>query len=74
MKFLLVWIVSGGALDSGLRYDDAASCFADAKNSGMELNAIGLRNLNFTCIPVASGEELKVIIPPTSRSNFPFQK
>ena len=72
MKFLLVWIVSGSVLDSGLRYDDVASCFADAKNSGIELNAVGLRNLKFTCIPVAEGKELKVLIPPTSRSPFPF--
>jgi|TARA_B110000093_G_scaffold177097_1_gene213567 hypothetical protein len=72
MKFLLVWIVSGGVLDSGLRYDDATSCFAAAKNSGIELNAVGLRNLKFTCIPVAAGKGLKVLIAPTSRSPFPF--
>jgi hypothetical protein len=37
MEFLLVWILSGNVLDSGLRYDDAASCYASAQNGGMEL-------------------------------------
>jgi hypothetical protein len=32
MEFLLVWILSGNVLDSGLRYDDAASCYASAQN------------------------------------------
>ena len=36
MKFLLVWILGSSVLDSGLRYDDAASCVASAKNSGIE--------------------------------------
>jgi len=72
MKFLLVWILSGNVLDSGLRYDDAASCYASAQNSGMELKGIGLNGLQFTCIPVSEYEELKLLIPSTPRSSFPF--
>ena len=72
MQFLLVWILGSSVLDSGLRYDDAASCVASAKNSGIELNGVGLRNLKFTCIPVAEDKELKVLISSTSRSPFPF--
>ena len=65
MEFLLVWILSGNVLDSGLRYDDAASCYASAQNSGMELKGIGLSGLQFTCIPVSEDEELKLLIPST---------
>ena len=72
MKFLLVCILSGNVLDSGLRYDDAASCYASAQNSGMELKGIGLNGLQFTCIPVSEDEELKLLIPSTPRSSFPF--
>ena len=72
MEFLLVWILSGNVLDSGLRYDDAASCYASAKNSGMELKGIGLNGLQFTCIPVSEDDELKLLIPSTPRSSFPF--
>ena len=72
MEFLLVWILSGNVLDSGLRYDDAASCYASAQNSGMELKGVGLNGLQFTCIPVSQDEELKLLIPSTPRSPFPF--
>ena len=72
MEFLLVWILSGNVLDSGLRYDDAASCYASAQNSGMESKGIGLSGLQFTCIPVSEDEELKLLIPSTPRSSFPF--
>lgn len=72
MEFLLVWILSGNVLDSGLRYDDAASCFASAQNSRMELKGIGLNGLQFTCIPVSEDEELKLLIPSKPRSSFPF--
>ena len=37
MEFLLLWVLSGNILDSGMRYEDAGSCYADAQNSGMEL-------------------------------------
>ena len=72
MEFLLVWILSGNVLDSGLRYDDAASCYASAHNSGMELKEIGLNGLQFTCIPVSEDQDLKLLIPSTPRSTFPF--
>ncbi|MDG2401797.1 MAG: hypothetical protein P8M01_01630 [Amylibacter sp.] len=53
MELLLVWILSGNVLDSGLRYDDAASYYASAQNSGLELKGVGLSGLQFTCIPVS---------------------
>ena len=72
MEFLLVWILSGSALDSGLRYDDAASCYAQARNAGIELKGVGLGSPNFTCIPVAEGKEVKLLTPASPRSTFPF--
>ena len=72
MEFVLVWILSGYVLDSGLRYGDVASCYASAQNSGMELKGIGLSGLQFTCIPVSENGELKLLIPSTPRSSFPF--
>ena len=42
MEFLLLWVLSGNILDSGMRFQDAGSCYADAQNSGIELREIGL--------------------------------
>ena len=40
-------------MDSGLRYEDAGSCYAEAQNTGMEMREIGMSPPNFTCVPVA---------------------
>ena len=37
MEFLLLWVLGGNVLDSGLRYQDAGSCYAAAQNSGKDL-------------------------------------
>ena len=73
MEFLLLWVLSGNILDSGMRYEDAGSCYADAQNSGMELREIGLTPPKFTCVAVAKGKELKLVVPatPRSTSNIP---
>ena len=55
MEFLLLWVLSGNILDSGMRYKDAGSCCADAQNSGIELREIGLTPPKFTCVAVAKG-------------------
>ena len=72
MEFLLLWVLSGNFVDSGLRYEDAGSCFADAQNTGMEMREIGISPPNFTCIPAAKGKGLKLVIPAPARSSFPF--
>ena len=72
MEFLLLWVLSGNILDSGLRYEDAGSCYADAQNSGIELREIGLTPPKFTCVAVAKGKDLKLVVPATPRSSFPF--
>ena len=72
MEFLLLWVLSGNILDSGMRYEDAGSCYADAQNSGMELREIGLNPPKFTCVAVAKGKDLRLVVPATPRSTFPF--
>ena len=72
MEFRRLWVLSGNILDSGMRYEDAGSCYADAQNSGIELREIGLTPPKFTCVPVGEGKDLKLVVPATPRSNFPF--
>ena len=72
MEFLLLWVLSGNILDSGMRFEDAGSCYADAQNSGIELREIGLTPPKFTCVPVAKGQGLKLLVPAIPRSKFPF--
>ena len=72
MEFLLLWVFSGNILDSGLRYDNAGSCYAAAQNSGKDLHEIGLSPPKFTCVPVAEGKELKLLVPEQQGSRFLF--
>jgi len=72
MEFLLIWVLGGNILDSGLRYENAGSCYAAAQNSGMDLQDVGLCPPKFTCIPVSQGGELRLIAPGQTRSTFPF--
>ena len=72
MEFLLLWVLSGNILDSGMRCEDAGSCYADAQNSGMERREIGLTHPKFTCVAVAKGKALRLVVPATPRSTFPF--
>ena len=72
MEFLLLWVLGGNVLDSGLRYQDAGSCYAAAQNSGKDLREIGLAPPKFTCVPVAGNQELKLIVPEQQGARFPF--
>tara|TARA_B100000579_G_C22100209_1_gene518514 strand:- start:143 stop:373 length:231 start_codon:yes stop_codon:yes gene_type:complete len=72
MEFLLLWVLGGNILDSGLRYENAGSCYAAAQNSGKDLQEIGLSPPQFTCVPVATGKELKLLSREEQTSNFPF--
>jgi hypothetical protein len=38
----------------------------------MEMREIGMPPPNFTCVPVAEGKELKLVVPAAPRSSFPF--
>lgn len=72
MEFLLLWVLAGNFVDSGLWYEDAGSCYAEAQNTGMEMREIGMTPPKFVCIPAAEGKGLKLVIPATPRSSFPF--
>ena len=72
LEFLLLWVLGGNILDSGLRYENAGSCYAAAQNSGKDLQEIGLSPPQFTCVPVAAGKELKLLSREEQTSNFPF--
>ena len=74
MQFILLWVLAGNIVDSGLRYQDAGSCYAEAQNTGMEMREIGMSPPSFTCTPAAEGKELKLVIPAAPRSSFPFNQ
>jgi len=63
VEFLFLWVLGGNVLDSGLCYENAGSCYAAARNSGKDLQEIGLSPPKFTCVPVAEGKELKLPVP-----------
>ncbi|CAI8266421.1 MAG: Uncharacterised protein [Alphaproteobacteria bacterium UBA4588] len=71
MEFLLLWVLSGNIMDSGLRYKEAGECYATAQNLGKELRYVGLSPPQFTCIPVKKGAELR-FYRGQSESRFPF--
>ena len=71
MEFLILWVLSGTIMDSGLRYKDAGECFATAQNLGKDLRYVGLSPPQFTCIPVKKGAELR-LNSGQQGSRFPF--
>ena len=48
LEFLLLWVLGGNILDSGLRYENAGSCYAAAQNSGKDLQEIGIAPVSYT--------------------------
>ncbi len=71
MEFLLIWVLGGHFIDSGMRYQDAGACYAAAQNTGSDLTYAGLNPPKFTCVPLKQGQAFTVhITPPNSR--FPF--
>lgn len=73
MEFLLIWVLSGHFIDSGLRYKDAGECFAAAQNVGSELQYAGVSPPKFTCIPLKQDYALELYIQQNqSNSRFPF--
>jgi len=72
MEFILLWVFGSDIIDSGLRYKNAAECFSQSQNAGMELREVGLTPPQFTCIPVAKGKDLKIYRQNQNGSGFPF--
>ena len=71
MEFLIIWVLSGDVIDSGLRYQSAEECYAAAQNSGSSLRSLGINPPQFTCIPMGKDKEFK-IYRKNSSSGFPF--
>ena len=71
MEFLLIWVLSGDIIDSGLRFKSAAKCFSQSQNVGRELRDVGLSSPQFTCIPLSEGKEFKIYRQGQNNS-FPF--
>ena len=73
MEFLLLWVLGGNVLDSGLRYQDAGSCYAAAQNSGKDSKEKGLAPPKFTCVPVAGSKESKLIVREQQGTRLPSE-
>jgi len=72
MEFLLIWVLAGDVIDSGLRYQTAAKCFSEAQNSASEMRDVGLSAPQFTCLPIAKDKNFKIYRQNNSNSRFPF--
>ena len=71
IEFLIIWFLGNDIIDSGLRFSTAEECFAEAQNTGSDLNSINIIPPKFTCIPIAKGKEFR-IYRNNSNSRFPF--
>ena len=72
MEFLIIWVLGNDVIDSGLRYKNAAKCFSESQNAAAEMREVGLTAPQFTCLPVAEGQEFKIYRKNDQNSRFPF--
>ena len=72
MEFLLIWVLGGDVIDSGLRYKTAAKCFSESQNAASEMREVGLSAPQFTCLPIAKDKQFKIYRQNSSNSRFPF--
>ena len=71
MEFLLLWVLGGHFVDSGLRYREVGDCYAAAQNAGSDIGYVGLNLPKYTCVPLKEGRPFAVHIT-TPNSRFPF--
>ena len=71
MEFLIIWFLGSDIIDSGLRYNSAEECYAEAQNAGTDLKLLNISPPQFTCIPIAKDSEFQ-IFRNNSNSRFPF--
>jgi hypothetical protein len=72
MEFLIIWVLGNDVIDSGLRYKNAAQCFSESQNAAAEMREVGLTAPQFTCLPVAKGQDFKIYRKNDQNSRFPF--
>ena len=71
-QYLLLWVVSNDYVDSGMRFEAAADCFAKAQNIGFEMSEVKMSAPQFICMPLAQDYPLSVITKQSNNSRFPF--
>ena len=72
MEFLLIWVLGGDVIDSGLRYKTAAKCFSESQNAASEMREVGLSAPQFTCLPIAKDKHFKIYRKNSNNPRFPF--
>ena len=72
MEFLLIWVLGGDVIDSGLRYKTAAQCFSESQNAASEMREVGLSAPQFTCLPIAKDKQFQIYRKNSNNPRFPF--
>ena len=70
--YLLVWVLAGDYIDSGMRFDAAGDCFAKAQNIGIEMREVEMSPPKFICMPLAKDQPLSIITKQSQNNRFPF--
>ena len=71
-EYLLVWVLSNDYIDSGMRYQSAGDCYANAQNIGLEMREVNMNPPQFICMPLAKDYPLSITTKQRQNSRFPF--
>ena len=71
-EYLLVWVLSSDYIDSGMRYESAGDCYANAQNIGLEMREVNMNPPQFICMPLAQDYPLSITTKQRPNSRFPF--
>jgi len=71
-EYLLVWVLSNDYIDSGMRYESAGDCYANAQNIGLEMREVNMNPPQFICMPLAKDYPLAITTKQRNNSRFPF--
>ena len=71
-EYLLVWVLSNDYIDSGMRYESAGDCYANAQNIGLEMREVNMNPPQFICMPLAKDYPLSITTKQRQNSRFPF--
>ena len=71
-EYLLVWVLSNDYIDSGMRYESAGDCYANAQNIGLEMREVNMNPPQFICMPLAQDYPLNITTKQRNNGRFPF--
>ena len=71
-EYLLVWVLSNDYIDSGMRYESAGDCYANAQNIGLEMREVNMTPPQFICMPLAQDYPLNITTKQRNNGRFPF--